>query len=53
VTTSLPVEIAKAAAAPGSVPGLQAYQGAMQHMDKYEDRKAKLDRHRQVRRVAR
>lgn len=23
--------------------GLQAYQGAMQHMDKYEDRKAKID----------
>ena len=23
--------------------GIQAYQGAMQHMDKYEDRKAKLD----------
>lgn len=39
------VEIAKAiAAAPGlKFTGIQAYQGAMQHMDKYEDRKAKLD----------
>jgi 3-hydroxy-D-aspartate aldolase len=33
-----------AAAAPGlKFSGIQAYQGAMQHMDKYEDRKAKLD----------
>ncbi len=39
------VAIAKAvAAAPGlKFSGIQAYQGAMQHMDKYEDRKAKLD----------
>ena len=39
------VEIAQAiAAAPGlKFTGIQAYQGAMQHMDKYEDRKAKLD----------
>jgi 3-hydroxy-D-aspartate aldolase len=39
------VAIAKAvAAAPGlRFTGIQAYQGAMQHMDKYEDRKAKLD----------
>lgn len=38
------VAIAKAvAAAPGlKFTGIQAYQGAMQHMDKYEDRKAKL-----------
>jgi 3-hydroxy-D-aspartate aldolase len=44
-TTPAVVEIAKAAAAaPGlRFLGLQAYQGAMQHMDKYEDRKAKLD----------
>ncbi|WP_150523817.1 3-hydroxy-D-aspartate aldolase BhcC [Roseibium sediminis] len=32
-------------AAPGlKFTGIQAYQGAMQHLDKYEDRKAKLDR---------
>ncbi|MDO5706029.1 MAG: DSD1 family PLP-dependent enzyme [Paracoccus sp. (in: a-proteobacteria)] len=39
------VEIAKAAdAAPGlTFKGLQAYQGAMQHMDDYDARKAKLD----------
>ncbi|MBL9072995.1 3-hydroxy-D-aspartate aldolase BhcC [Tabrizicola sp.] len=39
------VAIAKAAnAAPGlSFTGIQAYQGAMQHMDLYADRKAKLD----------
>lgn len=39
------VAIAKAvAAAPGlKFSGIQAYQGAMQHMDRYEDRKAKLD----------
>ena len=31
-------------AAPGlKFAGIQAYQGAMQHMDKYEDRKAKLE----------
>ena len=39
------VDIAKAIdAAPGlSFTGIQAYQGAMQHMDSYEDRKEKLD----------
>ncbi|MBC9245826.1 DSD1 family PLP-dependent enzyme [Paracoccus sp. 11-3] len=39
------VEIAKAvAAAPNlTFKGIQAYQGAMQHMDNYDDRKAKLD----------
>jgi 3-hydroxy-D-aspartate aldolase len=39
------VAIAKAVeAAPGlKFSGIQAYQGAMQHMDRYEDRKAKLD----------
>lgn len=39
------VEIAQAiAAAPGlKFTGIQAYQGAMQHMEKYADRKAKLD----------
>lgn len=39
------VAIAKAiAAAPGlNFTGIQAYQGSMQHLDKYEDRKAKLD----------
>ena len=39
------MEIAKAIdAAPGlKFTGIQAYQGAMQHMDSYEDRKAKLD----------
>jgi 3-hydroxy-D-aspartate aldolase len=39
------VEIAKAIdAAPGlNFTGIQAYQGAMQHLDSYEDRKAKLD----------
>jgi 3-hydroxy-D-aspartate aldolase len=39
------VAIAKAvAAAPGlKFTGIQAYQGAMQHMDSYADRKAKLD----------
>lgn len=39
------VKIAKAIdAAPGlKFSGLQAYQGAMQHMDLYEDRKAKID----------
>ena len=44
-TTADVVAIAKAiAAAPGlSFTGIQAYQGAMQHLDKYEDRKAKLD----------
>ena len=46
VTTSAAVvEIAKAiAGAPGlRVTGIQAYQGAMQHIDSYEERKAKLD----------
>jgi len=44
-TTDAVVEIAKAIdAAPGlKFGGLQAYQGAMQHLDKYEDRKAKID----------
>ena len=44
-TTEDVVKIAKAVdAAPGlTFKGIQAYQGAMQHMDKYEDRKAKLD----------
>jgi 3-hydroxy-D-aspartate aldolase len=39
------VEIARAiAAAPGlKFAGLQAYQGAMQHLESYADRKAKLD----------
>ena len=39
------VEIAQAiVAAPGlAFTGLQAYQGAMQHLDGYEDRKAKID----------
>ncbi|MEC8195889.1 MAG: DSD1 family PLP-dependent enzyme, partial [Pseudomonadota bacterium] len=44
-TTSAVVEIATAIAAADGLKfaGLQAYQGAMQHMDSYEDRKAKLD----------
>ena len=44
-TSDAVVEIAKAIdAAPGlKFTGIQAYQGAMQHMDSYEDRKAKLD----------
>jgi 3-hydroxy-D-aspartate aldolase len=44
-TTEDVVKIAKAiAAAPNlKFTGIQAYQGAMQHMDSYEDRKAKLD----------
>jgi 3-hydroxy-D-aspartate aldolase len=44
-TTPAVVEIAKAvAAAPGlRFLGIQAYQGAMQHMDDYGARKAKLD----------
>jgi len=44
-TTADVVAIAKAIdAAPGlKFTGIQAYQGAMQHLDKYEDRKAKLD----------
>jgi 3-hydroxy-D-aspartate aldolase len=44
-TTEAVVEIAKAAAAAPNLRflGLQAYQGAMQHMDDYDARKAKLD----------
>lgn len=44
-TAEAVVEIAKAAAAAPNLvfKGLQAYQGAMQHLDRYEDRKAKLD----------
>ncbi|MCF3972736.1 3-hydroxy-D-aspartate aldolase BhcC [Paracoccus salsus] len=44
-TAEAVVEIARATdAAPGlKFTGIQAYQGAMQHMDSYEDRKAKLD----------
>jgi 3-hydroxy-D-aspartate aldolase len=44
-TTEHVVKIAKAVdAAEGLIfRGIQAYQGAMQHLDKYEDRKAKLD----------
>ena len=44
-TTPEVVAIARAiAAAPGlKFSGIQAYQGAMQHMDKYEDRKSKID----------
>ncbi len=44
-TTEAVLEIARAiAAAPGlKFSGIQAYQGAMQHMDSYEDRKAKID----------
>jgi 3-hydroxy-D-aspartate aldolase len=44
-TTPAVVEIAKAIdAAPGlKFAGIQAYQGAMQHLDSYEERKAKID----------
>lgn len=44
-TTPAVVEIAKAIdAAPGlKFTGIQAYQGAMQHMDDYNERKAKVD----------
>jgi 3-hydroxy-D-aspartate aldolase len=44
-TTPEVIAIAKAiASAPGlKFSGIQAYQGAMQHMDRYEDRKAKID----------
>ena len=44
-TTPEVIAIAKAiAAAPGlKFSGIQAYQGAMQHMDRYEDRKTKID----------
>ncbi|WP_048647397.1 3-hydroxy-D-aspartate aldolase BhcC [Nitratireductor soli] len=45
LTSEAVVEIAKAIdAAPGlKLTGIQAYQGAMQHLASYEDRKAKLD----------
>ena len=45
VTTPEVLEIARAIdAAPGlKFSGIQAYQGAMQHMDKYEERKEKID----------
>ncbi len=44
-TTPAVVEIAKAIEAADGLKfaGIQAYQGAMQHMDAYADRKAKLD----------
>ncbi len=44
-TTDAVIEIAKAVAAADNLTftGIQAYQGAMQHLDSYEDRKAKLD----------
>jgi 3-hydroxy-D-aspartate aldolase len=44
-TTPAVLEIARAIdAAPGlTFSGIQAYQGAMQHLDSYEDRKAKID----------
>lgn len=44
-TTPEVVAIAQAIAAAKGLKfsGIQAYQGAMQHMDKYEDRKAKID----------
>jgi 3-hydroxy-D-aspartate aldolase len=44
-STAAVVKIAKAidAASGLKFTGIQAYQGAMQHMDKYADRKAKLD----------
>ncbi len=44
-TTPAVVEIAKAIeAAPGlKFSGIQAYQGAMQHLDSYDERKAKID----------
>ncbi len=44
-STGAVVEIAKAIEAAENLKftGIQAYQGAMQHMDSYEDRKAKLD----------
>jgi 3-hydroxy-D-aspartate aldolase len=44
-TTPEVIAIAKAiAGAPGlKFSGIQAYQGAMQHMDRYEDRRAKID----------
>ena len=44
-TTPAVVEIAQAIEAAQGLKfsGIQAYQGAMQHMDSYEDRKAKID----------
>ncbi len=44
-TTEAVVAIAKAIDAASGLrfAGLQAYQGAMQHLDQYEDRKAKID----------
>ncbi|WP_370241128.1 3-hydroxy-D-aspartate aldolase BhcC [Pararhodobacter marinus] len=44
-TTEAVVEIARAIEAADGLrfTGIQAYQGAMQHIDSYEDRKAKLD----------
>jgi len=44
-STGAVVEIAKAIQAADGLTftGIQAYQGAMQHMDSYDDRKAKLD----------
>lgn len=44
-TTEAAIEIARAIdAAPGlKFTGIQAYQGAMQHLDDYEDRRASLD----------
>lgn len=44
-TTPAVVEIAKAVVAADNLTyrGIQAYQGAMQHMDSFEDRKAKID----------
>ena len=44
-TTEAVVEIAKAINAADGLKfsGIQAYQGAMQHLDKYEDRKEKID----------
>jgi 3-hydroxy-D-aspartate aldolase len=44
-TTPAVVEIAKAVVAADNLTyrGIQAYQGAMQHMDSFDDRKAKID----------
>ena len=44
-STEAVVEIAQAVQAADNLTykGIQAYQGAMQHMDSYEDRKAKID----------
>ncbi len=45
VTTDAVVEIAKAIDGASNLKfgGIQAYQGAMQHMDNYEDRRGKID----------